>query len=189
MPKAIIKISYTQVIDSSASSAFEKKILELSYSEYKMKQQTYNLDGTITRFTALKAKDGRANSLHYKSGFAVGGLIQTLKNKIRILQDGMEQDFVFDTYRFEVLESDTEDASVHKVAIHYMSGYITLYEVVGEYLVVASGDKTDKVGEPVETYTVKMQAGMSIVSYQELERTFFINQLKNIGQHDTDNAN
>jgi hypothetical protein len=36
----------------------------------------------ITTFAALKAKDGRANSLHYKAGFAIGGIVERLQNKI-----------------------------------------------------------------------------------------------------------
>jgi hypothetical protein len=170
MPKALIKIAYKQVIDSSSETVFEKNILHASYEEYKMKQQAYNADGSITTFTALKAKDGRANSLHYKSGFAVGGFIEALKNSITVLQDNAEEIFVFDIYRFEVLESDIINALLHKVAVHYISATLTLYEVIGDYLLLAKGDNTiENTTEPAETFLVKVQPGMTIVSYKEIK--------------------
>jgi hypothetical protein len=170
MPKALIKIAYKQVIDSASKSTFEKNILTASYEEYKMKQQAYNADGSITTFTALKAKDGRANSLHYKSGFAVGGFIETLKNKIIILQDNDEQVFAFDVFRFEILESDTTNIALHKVAIHYISATLTLFEIIGNYLLLANGDYTaENSSNSIETFLVKVQPGMTITSYQEIK--------------------
>jgi len=170
MPKALIKIAYKQVIDSSSKTIFEKNILHASYEEYKMKQQAYNADGGITTFTALKAKDGRANSLHYKSGFAVGGLIEALKNNITVLQDNAEPVFVFEMYRFEVLESDITNALLHKVAVHYISATLTLFEIIGDYLLLAKGDMTTaNTTEPAETFLVKVQPGMTIVSYKEIK--------------------
>jgi len=171
MPKALIKIVYTQIMDASATTEFEKSILQYSYEEYKMKQQAYNTDGTINSFTDLKAKDGRANSLHYKAGFAIGGIINNLKNKISILQDGIKQEFLFDVYGFEVLESDITNIQLHKVAVHYISGTITLYEIIGNYLLVAYGDKSiDNTGAFADTFLVKVQPGMTIVNYKELNQ-------------------
>lgn len=171
MPRALITIAYKQVIDAASQNRFEKDILRFSYEEYKMKQQAYNADGSIKRFTALKAKDGRANSLHYKSGFAVAGIIETLKNNIIVLQDNEEKNFEFETYRFEVIESDITNETLHKVAIHYISVLLTLYESIGEYILVAKGDKSaEKSTEPTETFLVKVQAGMTIVSYKELNQ-------------------
>src|SRR5450432_793477 len=122
MQKAIIQLTYRQIIDGSSQTDFEKKVLHFSYEEYKMKSQAYNTDGTIATFTALKEKDGRANSLHYKSGFAIGDLVGGLKNKIPFLQDALGQPVEFDTYKFELIESDITNRLTHKVAIHYITG-------------------------------------------------------------------
>jgi hypothetical protein len=171
MPKAFIKIAYKQLIDATSQSIFEKDILHYSFEEYRMKQQTYNTDGLITRFSALKAKDGRANSLHYKSGFAVAGIIDALKNNITVLQDGAEQNFVFDSYRFEVIESDISNESLHAVAIHYISSTLILYEIIGNYLLLGKGDKNaENIAEPAETFLIKVQSGMTIVSYNEIKK-------------------
>lgn len=176
MPKAIIKISGTQVIDMYSASTFEKNILQLSYDEYKMKQQAYNTDGSIHTFTALKAKDGRANSLHYKSGFAIAGLVESLNKKISIAQDGREQSFEFDTWRFEVIESDITDVAKHKVAVHYISAECTLFEIIGSYLLLAKGSQWEE-GQVAETFLIKIQPGISIVSYQPIVQEGDVNRL------------
>lgn len=167
MPKAIIKVACTQIIDAGTTHSFEKNISRLSYEEYCMKQQAYNMDGSIHTFTALKAKDGRANSLHYKSGFAVAGLIESLGKKISIMQDDMEQPFAFDVYRFEVMESDITDAAKHKVAVHYISAELVLFEIIGNYLLL-SKDNQWQEGQAAETFLLKIQPGISVVSYQPL---------------------
>lgn len=79
-----------------------------------LKSQAYNPEGKIKTFSELKAADGRANSLHYKTGFAVGGFISLLKNQILFLQDAAGKTILFYTFRFEVLESDITNKSAHK---------------------------------------------------------------------------
>ena len=149
MPKALIKVSYKHKIDSSATTDFEKNILHYSYEEYKMKQQAYNPDGSIEIFTALKAKDGRANSLHYKAGFAIMGIVEKLNKSITIMQDGEPHILKFDIHRLEIIESNINNPKEHKVAIHYITGNLILYEIIGNYLLVAY----DENGNPSKTLT------------------------------------
>src|SRR4051794_8886205 len=106
MSKALIKIAYRQVMDASTQNNFEKNVLQFSYEEFKMKLQVYNPEGKFRTFSELKANDGRANSLHYKSGFAVIGFIDTLNKQIPYLTDTMGQTVLFNSYKFEVIESD-----------------------------------------------------------------------------------
>ena len=100
------------------------------------------MDNKYKTFTEMKAADGRANSLHYKSGFAAEQYIGTLKNKITSLQDTLEQPLSFERYRFEVIESDITNKALHKIAINYTTETLTLFAVVGEYFLLAIGDKT-----------------------------------------------
>lgn len=167
MEKAIIKLSFRQIADQSSVSSFEKELLRLSYEEYKMKQQAYNADGRIQRFTELCKKDGRAHSLHYKAGFAVAGLIGQLDNKLSILQDGIARPFAFSTYRFEIIESDISDFSRHKIAVHYISFPLVLLATIGNNLLLAPEDKwvTD---ESSPSFLLPVQPGMDIIEYKAL---------------------
>src|SRR3954465_13080394 len=86
MRKGLIKLAYRQIIDADSKGNFEKSVLSLSYEEFLMKSQAYNKDQKFKTFKEIVANDGKANSLHYKSGFSIGSLIQQL-DKIPILQD------------------------------------------------------------------------------------------------------
>jgi hypothetical protein len=170
MAKALIKLTYRQVIDASSTGSFEKKIFHDSYAEFLMKIQAYNPGKKFTTFSEIVANDGMANSLHYKTSFAVLHHIETLQNKIPGLQDEAGRiNIPFVIPEFKVLESSITDKSLHKIAITYITDTITLIDSFGEYLLLALGDQTHPAGnQRLETFTLKLQPGLSIINYKEI---------------------
>ncbi|MGZ3754286.1 MAG: hypothetical protein ACXVAY_02610 [Mucilaginibacter sp.] len=164
MKPAIVKLCYKQMIDTSSTGDFEKQVLKASYDEFLLKSQTYNMEGKFKTFTQLKTNDGRANSLHYKLGFAVGHFIDRLNKNIPELRDNLDNTVNFDIARFELIESDITDMVAHKVAINYITTDLILCSIIGEYLVLAKGNANPD--ETVDTFTLKMQPGISIVNYR-----------------------
>ena len=61
-----------------------------------------------------------------------------------------------------------EDISLHKVAINYETGLLQLIETMGEYLLLAKEYLPEQ--GPIETFVLRMQPDLSIVSYQELNQ-------------------
>lgn len=167
MNKAIIKIAYRQIIDSSSEGNFEKNVINGSYGEFLLKSQAYNPDGKFKTFSELKANDGRANSLHYKSGFGVAGYIEQL-NKQMPAQNSLGRNLRFDSYEFELIESDITDKATHKVAIIYTTEQLTLLDNAGDHLLLAYGDKVDTYSLVEDTFLLKLQPGISIVNYKSL---------------------
>lgn len=168
MQKPLIKIAYRQIMDASTQNSFEKNVLQFSYEEFKMKSQVYNPDGKYKTFSELTANDARANSLHYKSGFSIIGLLDSLNKKIPFLTDTMGRPVLFSGYKFEVIESDITNKLLHKVAITYYTEALVLYEIIGDFLLLALAEKTmEAEHEPVETFMIKMQAGLSVSQYKE----------------------
>lgn len=141
MEKSIIQLTYRQVIDYSSDGFLEKMIFQLSYDEFKLKSQVYNPELKLTSFTQMKAIDGRANSLHYKSGFAASGYLEALNKAIPGFINEAGQPVLFESYRFEVIESDITDISKHKVAVHYITGEISVLGVLGDKLLLAYGNR------------------------------------------------
>lgn len=133
----IIHFTYRQVIDASHSTAFEKAVWQLSYEEFKLKAQAYNLENKWDRFSQLTAADGRANSLHYKTGFAISGWMQTLQQRNPFLRDTLDQPVPFDHYAFELIESSLSDVSLHRIAIRFISGPMQLQHAIGNVLVLS----------------------------------------------------
>jgi hypothetical protein len=167
MYKAKIKLVYRQVIDEASESGFEKAIFQASYQEFLLKSQTYNSEGKFKTFTKLKANDGRANSLHYKLGFSVVHFIAQLNNKMPLIKDNIGNKLSFETARFELIESHIEDIALHKVAINYETGFLTLIDLMGEYLLLAHDNLPEN--QRIETSVLRMQPDLSIISYQEAE--------------------
>jgi hypothetical protein len=167
MAIALIKLAYRQVINIKDEGDFEKKVFNATYREFLLKSQAYNLEGKFKTFTRLKANDGRANSLHYKLSFTIGSFLKELGNKMPGLKDNNGDSLVFEGFGFELVESNIEDKATHEVAIKYNTGTFTVLNTIGEYLVLAKCDV--KPEDAHETITVKMQPGLSIVSYKEID--------------------
>lgn len=168
MTKAIIKLTYKQVIDASSTGDFEKNVLFASYQEFLLKSEAYNPGNKLKTFSEMKNNDGRANSLHYKLSFVIGYFIETMKNKIPVVTDTLGNSITFEVPKFELIESDVTTMAAHKVAINYITPGLTLLNTIGEYLVLSAGN-----GE--ETFTVKMQDGLAITSYQQVESKAAVN--------------
>jgi hypothetical protein len=172
MSKAKIKIVYRQVIDESCASAFEKAIFQASYDEFLLKSQSYNQEGKFKTFSKIKTNDGRANSLHYKLSFSVGHFIAQLNNKIPVIKDNRGNKISFEVANFELIESHIEDISLHKVAVNYETGLLSLIGIMGEYLLLASDDLPEY--GPIETFVLRMQPDLSVVSYEEINQSQII---------------
>ena len=82
MIKGLIKLAYQQKIDVANKGNFEKNVLSVSYEEFLMKSQAYNPEQKFRTFKEMVLNDERANSLHYKTGFAINNFIQDLNKKI-----------------------------------------------------------------------------------------------------------
>lgn len=172
MQKSIIQVTYRHTIDYTTATGIERNILEATYKEYLLKSQAYNTTGEYTSFTALKKADGRANSLHYKTGFAADFFIAGFKNQMPYLQDVHGVPIVFEKYRFELIESDINDIQKHKIAIYFITGNCTCFAEIANHLLLAYGSHVGDNG-PVETFMVPLQPGVNISSVQLLEVNSF----------------
>lgn len=171
MERAIIKISYRHVIDASSTEKMEVNIFNASYNEFLLKCQAYNTAGKFKTFSEMVAADGRANSLHYKSGFAIDNFIAALKNNIPFVFDMQGRQIKFSEYRFEVIESHIADKTLHKVAVNYCTDNLTLLQCTGEYLLLAHGDKTTYLNAKniiENTFMLQLHSGLSIYQYQSI---------------------
>ncbi len=92
--------------------------------------------------------------------------INNLNNQIPNLQDTLGQNIRFETYKFEVIESSITDKTVHKVAIIYFTDTLTLFEIIGDYILLGVDKLNNVSDEPVETFLLKMHPNLSIVNYQ-----------------------
>lgn len=176
MAKAIIKITFKHTIDASAGTPFEKNVFQASYQEFLMKSQAYNLEGKFKTFTQMKENDGRANSLHYKLSFSVLHFVESLKNRIPNLQDTNGNNLTFEKPEFKLEKSDITNQYAHRLAIYFTTDDLTLHAVIGDYLLLSKGAQAlQNPADIVETFMVKVQLGLNITSYQEIDHFEILN--------------
>ena len=89
-----------------------------------------------------------------------------------MIKDSLGSKIAFDVANFELIESHIEDSSLHKVAINYETGLLSLIEIMGEYLLLAQDNLPEN--EAIETFVLRMQPGLSIVSYEETNQPHII---------------
>lgn len=166
MYKAKIRLIYKQVIEASTKNGFERAIISASYQEFLLKSQAYNPGGKLKTFTRMKDNDEGASSLHYKLSFPVLPFIDQLNHKIPVLTDTLGNNVLFENAAFELIESNTDTISAHKVALNYQTETLGLIDFMGEYLLLSKGIQEDN--SPAETFVIRMQPGLSISSYEHV---------------------
>lgn len=172
MNKSLIQLAYKQIIHAESSGKFEKNVFQDSYSEFLMQAQAYNPENKFKTFQELVENNPKANSLHYKVGFAVGLYIKALNNQIPGLTDSLGAERLrFASYSFEIIASDITNKSNHKVGITYRTDVLTWYGKIGKYLLLATGNKLKDVSvDSIETFMLKMRKNLSIVSLKEVSQ-------------------
>src|SRR5260221_2048020 len=136
MTKKMIRLAYKQVIDASAQSDFEKKIFNDTYSELLMQEQVYNREKKFTTVAEMILANPKANSLHYKVGFAIGLYVNELNKKIPGLTDSLGNAVSFDIFKTDIIHSDLTNKANHKIALTYLTSSQILVTSFGEYLVL-----------------------------------------------------
>ncbi|ACU61104.1 hypothetical protein [Chitinophaga pinensis] len=170
MEKALIRLSYRQIIDAAAQTTFEKEVFNESYNEFLLQVQAYNRDQQFSTLEEVRKANPKAASLHYKVGFSVGLFIRSLQQRIPGLTDNQDRPLLFTGHQFEIIASDISDKRAHKVAITYTTDALTLLGIAGDYLVLSTGNQLQQITQqPVQTFLVKLQAQLSIADYMSAE--------------------
>jgi hypothetical protein len=177
MSIAYIQLSYRQVIDHSTAGSFEKNVFNDSYSEFLLQAQRYNKDNQFASFHEITEHDPKANSIHYKVGFAIGLYVQELGGQIPGLCDTQQViDIPFAEHQFSIVASDVRDKRQHVVAIAYTTPAITFVGTAGDCLILSFDDPAALTpGTWMQTFLLKMQPGLSISGYlpgEELPAAF-----------------
>jgi hypothetical protein len=150
---------------------FQKRVFNDSYQEYLIQIQSFDPGKKYKTWDKLREAIPKANlNVQYKTGFAIGEYVKNLANKIPDLTDNLgHSPFLFARHEFEIISSDVENLSNHKVAITYFTDLITLVDCFGEYVVLAASENS-KVSSAacIETTTLKMQHNLSISQWEDM---------------------
>ena len=171
MRTALIKLSYRQVIDSTTPGWFEQNVLTASFNEFLMRSKAYDAEMKYKTFAEMLAGDESAQTLQYKCGAHIVPHIELLNNDIPQVTDTDDRGIKFQTHKYRLIESGIIDKASHKIAITYITDYLTMLDGTDEYLVLAYGNKKKELAAaypaPITgTFTVHIVPGLSICSFE-----------------------
>jgi hypothetical protein len=69
--KPLIRFTIHDIIDVNSTGNLRKNIFNDSYHEFNMQAQAYNTGNKLRNLAEITALNPKAESLHYKVGFAV----------------------------------------------------------------------------------------------------------------------
>ncbi|PSL24534.1 hypothetical protein [Chitinophaga ginsengisoli] len=163
MEKALVKLSFRQIIDMHARTSFEKDVFQESYNEFLLQVQAYNREQQFTTWEQVRAANPKAGSLNYKVGFSIGLFVKGLQQQIPGLSDNLGNPVAFEAHRFEIMSADITNKAAHKVSIVYTTGTLTLFGALGEYMLLAAGDQLNNPDQQeVQTFMLKLQPLLSV---------------------------
>ena len=160
MSKAIIRLAWRQHIDADATTPFECKIFNASWSEFLIQRQSFSKGLDLHTWEDIRTAFPKSETaLPFKVGFSISGILNVQNHLIPGLPDALgDSSIPFENYRFRLIASDARDRTKHKVSITYYTGDLTLLEIIGDQLLLTR--------TPPYTFQLKLQSGLSIISYQ-----------------------
>ena len=165
---ALIQLAYKQTISAASQTPFEQQVFSATFAEFCLQQQSFSKGQELYSWPSIRSAFPKSNpALPFKVSFAIAGLIGSLNKQIPGLQDTLGiKTIPFVQHRFELIDSDVKDPSVHRVSIIYWSETLTLFAILGDTLLLALGDVQEAAAKgPVPTFLLRMSPECSVCSY------------------------
>jgi hypothetical protein len=142
MPQALIQLAYKHIIDATSQTPFEQQVFNATFAEFAIQQQSFSKGQDLFSWSSIREAFPKSNpTLPFKVSFAIAGILGSLNGQIPGLRDTLHiRTIPFIRHRFELLASDVKDPSVHKVSIIYLTDTLTLFNTIGDTLLVTLGD-------------------------------------------------
>jgi len=167
MSARIIRFCYRKIIDSASQKTWDRFVFDSSYAEFLMQSQLYNKEKMYSSFSEIAMNVPGADKLHFLVSASVTGYIQQLNEQVPDITDNLGKLFLrFKGYRFEIINSDVNDKSKHRVAINFFTEPMIWYDTIDKYLLVSS-QGTNASADGILTHLVELQPFFSIYSLKE----------------------
>ncbi|MCX6318822.1 MAG: hypothetical protein NTW29_16205 [Bacteroidetes bacterium] len=162
-----IVLCYRKIIAADAEKTWDRYVFESSFAEYRMQAQYYDPEEKYSSFSALVQQVPAAEKLHFLVSAAVTGYIGQLNNKVPDITDNLGRTcLLFDNYRFEIINSDSNNKKTHQVAVNFFTRPMIWHDTIGQLLLLSSSQE-EKEGTEWDTIMVPVQPFLSIHTLKE----------------------
>jgi hypothetical protein len=155
MQKGTIRLCYRKVIDAQSAKPWEKLVFEDSYAEFLMQSQLYNHEKKYSTFSDIITHVPAAERLHFLVSAAVIGYLQQLQGRVPDLVNNLGRLFLpFNNYRFEIINSDINDRTKHRVAINFYTDHLVWHDTINNQLLLSVPGNTENGEVLTELFTL-----------------------------------
>jgi hypothetical protein len=168
MSKGIIRLGLQKVIEEAPASLWDKFVFDATWMEYRMQAANFNQQSRATLFTTIVRENANAEKLHDAVSTAAIGYIRQLQDVIPGLVNAHGKNIIpFKNFKFNIIQSDMVDSTLHKVEIIFISEPLTLIDVFNNQYLIAVGDKQQQLleGKEVQTELIAQVDWLSIYSF------------------------
>lgn len=160
-----IRLAYRTVIDNSSTSVWDRYVFEDTYKEYLMQHQLFNSkENPKVSFRELLNENEKAHQLHFLVGMAAGGYVEQLRGSFHRVSDALGNNFFpFTNYQLDIINTDINDSSKHKIGITFYSPLLVLLETINNHYLVST--ETEKENG-FQTLMFPMQPQLTICYYE-----------------------
>lgn len=161
-----IRLAYRIVIDSSSTFSWDRYVFEDTFKEYLLQHQLFNSkENPKATFRELVSENEKANQLHFLVGMAAAGYIEQLKGNFHRVTDALGNSFFpFTNYQLDIINTDSNDSSKHKIGITFYSPLLVLLDTINNrYLVSTETEKENGF----QTLEFAMQPNLTICYYEK----------------------
>ncbi|CAG5010284.1 hypothetical protein DYBT9275_04682 [Dyadobacter sp. CECT 9275] len=169
MPR-IIRLCYRKIIDIDSRKPWDQAVFNDTHLEFYMQAQRLDQEGRFKTFRELIDNVPDSQHLHYLTSTEAIGYIRQLNDIVPdIANVSGKLCLPFQNFRFEILDSHTEQKERHKISIWFYSDPVTWIDTIGDKLLIAYGDRTQALdsGQEVETDLIPLVPYLTISHYTQ----------------------
>ncbi len=139
-----ITLCYRKIIDKDSIKPWEKLVFDDSYQEFKIQAQLYNQEKSFQTFAELIHHVKGAEKLHFLVSAAVINYIRQLNDLVPDILNNIGKQFLrFTQFKFEIINSDMQNADKHSVAISFYSEPLVWMDTIAPYVITAAKPEQD----------------------------------------------
>lgn len=165
MQKRIITLCYRKIIRPGATAPWDKMVHEDSYMEFKMQAQNFSAGTAFTSYAQLVQHFPDAQKLAAMVTPAVTGYVQQLGDIIPDILNTLGRRFLrFNSFLFEIINSDVNDRDKHSIAINFFSEPLVWHDTIANNLLISAHNPTTEAEGEVFTNLFQLQPYLNIHS-------------------------
>ena len=161
-----IQLAFRIEIDQNSQIAWDRYVFEDTFFEYKIQHRVFDdKENPVKNYWELLQKNPNAERIPFLLSSAAGNYVAQLGGVIRSLPDILGNTFFpFEDFKLDMISSNVEDASKHKIGITFYTPKLLLVDIIDQkYLLSKDLEKENGF----ETFMMPFHPQVAIAYWEE----------------------